>query len=53
MKNKIEELKLAYNNYEKCIDCCAAEHITGYQLVHMKELCQSIVKDIDDILKTL
>lgn len=53
MEKMIEQLNLAYAVYEKCIDVCAAEHITAQSLMKIKEICRDMIGSIDEILESL
>lgn len=53
MEKMIEQLNLAYADYEKCIDVCAAEHITGKSLMEIKEICRDMIGSIDEMLENL
>ena len=53
MQEKIERLHVAFNNYVKCEEIGAAEHIIGDELLDMKRYCEDLVKEIDMILEKL
>lgn len=54
MKKKlIDKLNVEYNNYEKCVDVCAAEHITAEVLLNMKNVLKSLLEEVDGELNSI